>query len=351
IAVASGLGAKHGILVNNCEVLDCLSSIDPFVFDKTGTLTEGRMRVTRIYMADSQWRLGEPLPDEVGRLLGRLAVVERYSEHPVAAAILECAEQARAFPTATVAGFHSRPGFGVSGTVDGVRVVAGTSDWMDLSQVERITLFEQIQQELDRQGIGFLHCAVDGEELALLAVEDALRSDAAELIADLKRDGMQLTMLSGDRRHTAEALAGRLGGGMEVLAEVLPEEKDREIARLQIDKHKIAMVGDGINDAPAMVRSDVGIALGSGTDVSIASADIVLMGSELGDVRLASALSRRTLRTIRQNIGISILYNVIMVPMAMAALITPLVAAISMPISSLLVIGNAARIRTLFRGR
>ncbi|MCP3672516.1 MAG: heavy metal translocating P-type ATPase [Gammaproteobacteria bacterium] len=351
IAVASGLGARHGILVKNGEVLESLSSIKHFVFDKTGTLTEGRMRVTRIYMSDFQWRLGEPLPDEIGQLLGRLAAVERYSEHPVAAAILECAEQAVAVPTATAEGFQTRPGFGVSGTVDGNRVVAGTSDWMDLSQVERITLFEQIQQELDGQGIGSLHCAVDGQELALLAVEDALRSDAAELIADLKRDGMQLTMLSGDRRHTAEALARRLGGGMEVLAEVLPEQKDREIARLQVDEHKVAMVGDGINDAPAMVRSDVGIALGSGTDVSIASADIVLMGSELRDVHLASALSRRTLRTIRQNIGISILYNMIMVPMAMAALITPLVAAISMPISSLLVIGNAARIRTLFRGR
>ena len=136
---------------------------------------------------------------------------------------------------------------------------------------------------------------------------------------------------------------------MEVIAEVLPDEKDKVISRLQEGGRKVVMVGDGINDAPALVRADVGIALGSGTDVSIASADIVLISSELNKVRLAAALSTRTLRTIHQNIGISILYNVIMVPLAMSAYVTPLVAAVSMPVSSLLVIGNAARIRTLFR--
>jgi Cu2+-exporting ATPase len=160
---------------------------------------------------------------------------------------------------------------------------------------------------------------------------------------------MKLSMLSGDRQATAEAIAQRLGG-MPVIAEVLPEQKDQVIDQLQQHGQRVAMVGDGVNDAPALVRADVGIALGSGTDVSIASADIVLMSNELDKVRLASALSRRTLRTIRQNIGLSIAYNLIMIPLAMSALVTPLVAAISMPISSLLVIGNAARIRTLFRG-
>ncbi len=186
-------------------------------------------------------------------------------------------------------------------------------------------------------------------ELAIIGVEDRIREEAADLIAKLKEEGMQLTLLSGDRRHTAEVIARRLGG-MDVIAEVLPEEKDQVIGKLQAGGHKVAMVGDGVNDAPALVRADVGIALGSGTDVSIASADIVLMSSELEKVHLASALSRRTLRTIRQNIGISITYNLIMVPLAMAAFVTPLVAAVSMPVSSLLVIANAARIRTLFRG-
>jgi Cu2+-exporting ATPase len=203
---------------------------------------------------------------------------------------------------------------------------------------------------MDRLGIGSLRCAVDGTEVALIAVTDSIREGAAKMVADLRDSGIRLTMLSGDRRSTAEAIATRLGG-MEVIAEVLPEDKDRVIAELQQNRHRVAMVGDGVNDAPALVRSDVGIALGSGTDVSIASADIILMSSELHKVKLALGLSQRTLRTIRQNIGISLTYNVIMVPLAMSALVTPLIAAISMPISSLLVIGNAARIRTLFKGQ
>jgi Cu2+-exporting ATPase len=157
-----------------------------------------------------------------------------------------------------------------------------------------------------------------------------------------------MTLLSGDRRRVAEAVAEQLGG-MEVIAEVLPQDKDQVIADLQAKGEWVAMVGDGVNDAPALIRANIGIAVGSGTDVSMESADIVLMRDELDKVRLATLLSRRTLRTIRQNIGLSLTYNVIMVPLAMAAFITPLFAAVAMPISSLLVIGNAARIRTLFR--
>jgi Cu2+-exporting ATPase len=192
-----------------------------------------------------------------------------------------------------------------------------------------------------------VHAASDGKHLGFIALADRLRDDARTLIDALRASGMRLTLLSGDRRAVAEAIAAQLGG-MTVIAEVLPEDKDRVIRELQQGGERVAMVGDGINDAPALVRADVGIALGSGTDVSGDSADIVLMSNELDKVRLAAQLSRRTLRTIRQNIGISITYNLIMVPLAVAALITPLVAAISMPISSLLVIGNAARIRTLF---
>ncbi len=347
ISVASGLGARHGILVKTGEVLETFSSTSHFVFDKTGTLTEGRMGVSSIYVEGQVWRHGEEMPKEIGSMLSSLAAVERYSEHPVATAILECAKDAGVVFEASVDDFASKPGFGISGVVNGHTLVAGTSVYMDQCQVKRNAELETAQNELDKLGIGSLCCAIDGIELALLAVEDSLRPDAQELISDLKQDGMQLTMISGDRRHAAEALAQRLGG-IEVLAEVLPEDKDREIKKLQAGGHKVAMVGDGVNDAPAMVRSDVGIALGSGTDVSIASADIVLVGNELKDVRLASELSRRTLRTIRQNIGIAFMYNVIMVPLAMAAIVTPLVAAISMPISSLLVIGNAARIRTMF---
>ncbi|MES9958853.1 MAG: heavy metal translocating P-type ATPase [Sedimenticola sp.] len=352
IAVASGLGARYGILVKNGEVLETLSDINHVVFDKTGTLTEGRMSVSAIHMNDHTWTREEgSQPGAVKALLSDLAVLERYSEHPVASAILECAEQA-GIPSggAKAEGFENRPGYGVSAIVNGRRIAAGNAAWMDALDVERNEAFTRLQEALDADGIGSLHCAVDGQEVALIAVEDRIREDAQALISSLKAEGMQLTLLSGDRQRTAEAIAERLGG-MEVIAEVMPEDKDRVIGELQAGNHKVAMVGDGVNDAPALVRADVGIALGSGTDVSIASADIVLMSSELEKVHLAAALSRRTLRTIRQNIGISITYNIIMVPLAMAAFVTPLVAAVSMPISSLLVIGNAARIRTLFRGR
>ncbi|MET0015164.1 MAG: heavy metal translocating P-type ATPase [Sedimenticola sp.] len=352
IAVASGLGARYGILVKNGEVLETLSDINHVVFDKTGTLTEGRMSVSAIHMNDYTWTREEgSQPGAVKALLSDLATLERYSEHPVASAILECAEQA-GIPAggAKAEGFENRPGYGVSAVVQGKKMAAGNAAWMDALDIERNEAFTRLQEALDADGIGSLHCAVDGREVALIAVEDRIREDAEALISSLKAEGMQLTLLSGDRQRTAEAIAERLGG-MEVIAEVMPEDKDRVIGELQAGNHKVAMVGDGVNDAPALVRADVGIALGSGTDVSIASADIVLMSSELEKVHLAAALSRRTLRTIRQNIGISITYNIIMVPLAMAAFVTPLVAAVSMPISSLLVIGNAARIRTLFRGR
>ncbi len=352
IAVASGLGARYGILVKNGEVLETLSSINHFVFDKTGTLTEGQMTVSSIRMADTEWNQGdEQVPQAVKQLLADLIAVERFSEHPTADAIVRCAEGLDISDSGLKASdFQNSPGQGISAVIEGRRILAGTSGWMKQNGVAMEPAFDVAAQQLDELGVGSLRCAVDGREVALIAVEDRIRDDAPQMVSELKQEGIRLTLLSGDRRSTAEAIAQRLGGDIEVIAEVLPEDKDRVIGQLQSEQHKVAMVGDGVNDAPALVRSDVGIAMGSGTDVSIASADIVLMSSELQKVRLAADLSRRTLRTIRQNIGISITYNVIMVPLAMAAVITPLVAAISMPISSLLVIGNAARIRTLFRG-
>ena len=190
--------------------------------------------------------------------------------------------------------------------------------------------------------------AVDGKHIALIAIADQLRPDAQQLVSGLRAAGIRMTLLSGDRQRVADAVAEQLGG-MAVIAEVLPQDKDQVIADLQAKGEWVAMVGDGVNDAPALIRANIGIAVGSGTDVSMESADIVLMQDELDKVRLATLLSRRTLRTIRQNIGLSLTYNVIMVPLAMAAFITPLFAAIAMPISSLLVIGNAARIRSLFK--
>ncbi|RDH87501.1 MAG: heavy metal translocating P-type ATPase [endosymbiont of Escarpia spicata] len=352
IAVASGLGAKYGILVRNGEVLETLSSIDHVIFDKTGTLTEGKMSVVLVQMDGCEWHEsdGEAIPEEVQSLMTKLAALERYSEHPTALAILSWAEsQGLSFRSKTATGFENEPGFGIRGIVAGESLLSGSSSWLQKNQIKLQVSLEQHAAALDQRGIGSIRIAVDGKEVALIGIEDRIREEAPALIRDLKAEGMEVTLLSGDRRQAAEAIAERLGG-MEVIAEVLPEEKDQVIQSLQADGRKVAMVGDGVNDAPALVRADVGIAMGSGTDVSIASADIVLMSSELEKVRLAAGLSRRTLKTIRQNIGISIVYNLIMVPLAMAAIVTPLVAAISMPLSSLAVIGNSARIRTLFRG-
>ncbi|HEB94915.1 MAG TPA: heavy metal translocating P-type ATPase [Sedimenticola thiotaurini] len=351
VAVASGAGARNGILVKNGEVLETLSTIDHFVFDKTGTLTEGQMQVTGFLSCDDRWSAGERPGPAMRELLIPLAALEHASEHPVAAAIGRLAEALgvdRELPE--VSGFQAFPGQGVRGMLDGRELLAGTREWLLQRGVRMEPAFDAEAARLEEKGISSLRFAVEGRERALVAIEDRVREDAAALVAALKGEGMRVTMLSGDRRRAAEAIARRLGG-MEVIAEVLPEQKDEVIRRLQDGGRRVAMVGDGVNDAPALVRADVGIALGSGTDVSIASADIVLISNELDKVRLAAALSRRTLRTIRQNIGISITYNLIMVPLAMAALVTPLVAAVSMPVSSLLVIANAGRIGRLFGRR
>jgi Cu2+-exporting ATPase len=353
IAVASGLGAKFGILVKNGEILETLSSIKHVVFDKTGTLTEGRLSVVAVYLETTEWQStqGMAVPPEIKHLISKLVAVERYSEHPAAQAVLQWAETHEIPPAAGEASqFEYQPGLGVAGVVAGQQLLIGTDAWLDSRQVIRTARFAPVTRQLDAEGIGAIHVALAGWEVALLAIEDQLRPEAAQVIETLRAEGVKLTLLSGDRKPVAEGIAQRLGGGLKVIAEVMPEDKDQVIQQLQLGGEGVAMVGDGVNDAPALVRADVGIAMGSGTDVSIASADIVLMRGDLQKVGLAIGLSRRTLLTIRQNIAISIVYNIIMVPLAMAAIVTPLVAAISMPLSSLAVIGNSARIRTLFRG-
>jgi Cu2+-exporting ATPase len=340
IAVAAGQGARHGILVKNGKVLEVLSQVNHVVFDKTGTLTTGRMSVQNIVTT--------PAWDE-RELLRLAAVAERFSEHSIGRAIVESAE-ARHIDVAskTPESFEGQPGSGLKAVVEGHNILIGTSNWLTLNNVPVDNSFSGTVGELEKQAVSCVHIAVDGHYAGLIGIADQLRPDARSLVDNLRAVGIRMTLLSGDRRRVAEAVAAKLGG-MDVIAEVRPEEKDRVIAELQEQGDWIAMVGDGVNDAAALIRANVGIAVGSGTDVSLESADIVLMSDELDKVRLATALSRRTLRTIRQNISISIVYNIIMIPLAMMAFITPLFAAIAMPISSLLVIGNAARIRTLFR--
>lgn len=349
VAVASGLGAARGILVKNGAVLERLSSIDHFVFDKTGTLTLGKPDVKALRVGRAPWRaldVAEPLLDPREReALRRIGALEKLSEHPAAAAVVAFCERAGiAIGGQKVESVEVAPGQGIRGRVDGLDVVVGSRDWLARQGCEALPLEDS---EYAGEG-GLIYCSIAGQMSIVLATEDPLRSGAAETVERMRESGLRVTILTGDRRAAAERIAERLGG-IEYVAEVLPEEKDRAVAELQRDGHRVAMIGDGVNDAPALVRADVGIAMGSGTDVSVASADIVLMSNELSRVAEAAELSRRTLKTIRQNIGISIAYNLIMVPLAMAAFLTPLMAAVSMPLSSLAVIGNSARIRRLFK--
>jgi Cu2+-exporting ATPase len=340
IAVASGLGAKYGILVKNGVVLETLSKVTHFVFDKTGTLTEGKMSVDQVMVATGQ---------NEAELLTIAAAVERYSEHSVAQAITRAADgRELAYRSLAVQHFHATAGAGVEAELSGQSVLIGTAEWLMQKNVQTQDELISSLTELESRAKTCVHLAVSGQHVGVIVLADTLRADAQGLINALRDAGIGMTLLSGDRKPVAEAIARQLGG-MEVIAEVLPQDKDSVIQQLQQRGECVAMVGDGVNDAPALIRADVGIALGSGTDVSVESADIVLMRNELDKVRLATLLSRRTLRTIKQNIGLSFVYNSIMVPLAMMGHVTPLMAAITMPLSSLLVIGNAARIRNLFK--
>ncbi|VAW58931.1 Lead, cadmium, zinc and mercury transporting ATPase; Copper-translocating P-type ATPase [hydrothermal vent metagenome] len=338
IAVASGLAARHGLLIKNGAVLELLSSITHFVFDKTGTLTEGKMRVKSITTHNDKYAL-----------LEKVACLESRSEHAIARAILdEAASQNMSISPLRVKHFSNQPGMGVSGEVDQSMVFIGNARWLTKNTIDLQPAYIQQSSELEEKGISCIHIGLEKSHIGFIAIADQLRNGARELITNLRKSGIELSLLSGDKQAVVEAIANELGG-MNVIAEVLPAEKDGLIKKLQRKGDQIAMIGDGVNDAPALIRADVGIAIGSGTDVSIESADIVLLNNDLHKICLAAELSRRTLRTIRQNIALSIAYNTVMIPLAMMAFITPLFAAIAMPLSSLAVIGNASRIRSLFK--
>ncbi|QGU33568.1 heavy metal translocating P-type ATPase [Thermochromatium tepidum] len=348
VAVASGLGAARGILIKNGAVLERLSSIRHLVFDKTGTLTEGRPVVVAIAGAEAEWRRLDPdspvLSEDQRADLRLIGALERLSEHPAARAVLRLCEQAGIDPGGLrVEAVEVEPGLGIAGRVAGRAVAIGRAEWL-----ARQGIALPSEPESTAAPDGRILGAIDGRLRLRLGVEDRLRPGAEAVVARLFDRGLRVTLLTGDRRAAAERIARRLGP-VELIAEVLPEDKARVITELQRTGQPVAMVGDGVNDAPALVRADVGIAMGSGTDVSIAGADIVLMSSALERVLEAIELARRTLAVIRQNIALSILYNLIMVPLAMAGVVTPLIAAISMPLSSLAVIGNSARLGALFK--
>lgn len=338
VAVATGVGADNGILVKQGAALEYLSQATHFVFDKTGTLTQGELTVVAVESFSQQ---------SEQQLLMLAGSVEQYSEHGVAKAIIT--ETAiRELSLVPITDFVSAAGQGVQASVLQERVILGTQSWLNELGFSFTARISQSVNRFEQQGISCVFIAIEDEIVGLIAVADKLRVNARSMIINLQQQNIDITVLSGDKKSVVAAITAELGN-IARQAEVLPKDKVNLIKALQKRGAVVAMVGDGVNDAPALIQADVGIALASGTDVSIESADIVLSHNELDKVADARRLATRTLSTIKQNIVLSITYNIIMVPLAIMGLVNPLVAALTMPISSLLVIANAARIKRLFK--
>lgn len=337
IMVGTGRGASAGVLVKNAEALEILESIDTLVFDKTGTLTEGKPRVAAIEPANG-WK--------AIHLLRFAAAVEQPSEHPLANAILAEARRQNA-RVETADEFKSFPGKGIIGRVDGHAVALGNAA---LFREMRIIVASDSENN-NREGQTVVYVAVDGQWVGSIAITDSLKASTPEAIADLKKQGLHMVMLTGDSRTAAEAVARRLGIN-EVIAEVLPGEKAEAIEKLKSQGRRVAMAGDGINDAPALAAADVGIAMGAGTDVAIESAGITLVKGDLRGIVRARRLSRKTMQNIRQNLFFAFAYNTIGIPIAagilypfFGLLLSPIIASTAMTFSSVSVITNALRLR------
>jgi P-type Cu2+ transporter len=341
IMVGTGLGAKRGILFKNAVALEQVASLDTVVLDKTGTLTRGEPEVVAVVTAD---RLDE------GELLRLSAAVEGESEHPLAEAIVRAAEERR-LDTPRATAFEAVAGHGAIATVEGQRVALGNARLLEREHVSLDGLAERAR-ELAGEGRTVVHVARDGKVAGLVAIADAPRETAAEAITALRKIGVRPVMLTGDNRQTAERI-GRELGVEEVIAEVLPQDKAQKVKWLQQQGRKVAMVGDGVNDAPALAQADVGIAIGAGTDVAIETADVVLMRSDPLDVATAVEIGRGTVRKMRQNLGWAIGYNSLALPIAAGIFepwgltLRPEIAAISMSGSSVLVAVNALALKRL----
>jgi len=342
VMVGTGRGAHAGVLIKNAEALELLGRVDTLVVDKTGTLTEGRPDVTAIEPA------GAYTPNDLLRLG---AAVERGSEHPIASAIVKAAERAGVrIPPATE--FDALAGKGVRARVDGRDVTLGTAALLREKRIDPGSLASR-SDALRQDGQTVLLVAVDREPAGLIAVADPIRPTTRGAIDQLKAEGINIVMLTGDNRVTAAAVAARLGIA-EVRAEIMPSDKRAVVADLQRQGHRVAMAGDGINDAPALAQADVGIAMGTGTDVAVESAGITLVKNDLRGIVRARRLSRATLRNIRQNLFLAFVYNTLGVPIAAGVLypfagilISPVWASAAMTMSSLSVIANALRLRRI----
>jgi len=340
VMVGTGRGARAGVLVRNAEALELMEKVDTLVLDKTGTLTEGKPRLTQVIASGS-------VPEN--DLLRLVAGLERSSEHPLAAAIIEAAEE-RGLKLSAATSFESIPGKGVSGRIDGKDVAIGNASLFAAKKISFESLSSHAE-ELRRQGQTVMLVAVDGKAAGVIAVADPIKNSAAKAVASLKQSGLRLVMLTGDNRATAQAIARELGI-TEFEAEVLPQQKLAIVKKLQAEGRIVAMAGDGVNDAPALAQANVGIAMGTGTDVAMESGDITLIKGDLNALMRARNLSFASMRNIRQNLFFAFVYNMLGVPIAAGVLypftgllLQPVFAAAAMSFSSVSVIANALRLR------
>lgn len=345
LMVGIGKGAENGILIRSGEALQTAQGIKTVVLDKTGTITKGKPELTDTVLA-GDWKEAD--------LLHLAASVERSSEHPLAEAIVEGAKT-KGIPLSEPTSFEAVPGHGVIATVDGRRVVLGNLKMMVREKIELGDL-EGKATSLADDGKTPMYAAVDGQAAGVVAVADTVKEDSAEAIAALQKMGIEVVMITGDNQRTAQAIARKVGVDR-VLAEVLPEDKAKNINLLQAEGKRVAMVGDGINDAPALAQADVGLAIGTGTDVAIEASDITLIKGSLKGVVTAIEVSRATMRNIKQNLVGAFFYNILGIPIAMGLLypimgllLNPLLAGAAMAFSSVTVVGNANRLR-MFRPR
>jgi P-type Cu+ transporter len=340
IMVGVGRGAQAGVLIRNAEALERMERVDTLVVDKTGTLTEGKPKVVAIVPA------ADHTEDDVLRFA---AGVERSSEHPLAAAIVAAANE-RKIALAPVMGFDSPAGKGAIGMVERKRVALGNAKFLAELGVATDALANEAER-LRRDGATAIFVAIDGTAAGVIAIADPVKATTPAALEALRRDGLRIVMLTGDNRTTAQAVAGRLAIG-EVEAEVLPDHKSDVVARLRREGRVVAMAGDGVNDAPALAAADVGIAMGTGTDVAMESAGVTLIKGDLGGIVRARTLSAAVMRNIRQNLFFAFLYNAAGVPIAAGVLyplfgilLSPVIAAAAMALSSVSVVGNALRLR------
>jgi P-type Cu+ transporter len=340
IMVGVGRGAQLGVLIKSAEALERMEKIDSLVVDKTGTLTEGKPKVVSIVTSAG---FGE---DDLLRLA---ASVERASEHPLADAIVRAAKE-RDLTLANVEEFDSPTGKGVTGKIDGRNVLLGNVGYLQSLRVETRSMEAQAEA-LRGDGATVINIAVDGQAAGLFAIADPVKPSTPAALKALSEEGIRVIMLTGDNRTTASAVAKRLGIS-DVEAEVLPDQKSAVVVKLQKEGRIVAMAGDGVNDAPALAAADVGIAMGTGTDVAMESAGITLLKRDLGGIVRARRLSEATMSNIRQNLFFAFIYNAAGIPIAagilyptFGLLLSPIVAAAAMALSSVSVVGNALRLR------